>query len=54
MKISEISRNQKILLKYKLDIDIKNINQFKKILQQLITIYNNVKHTQQQDINQVK
>ena len=30
---------------YKLNFDIKNINQFKKILQQLITIYNNVKHT---------
>lgn len=30
---------------FKLDITIKDINTFKKTLQQLITIYNNVKHT---------
>ena len=30
---------------FKLNIDFKNINQFKKTLQQLITIYNNVKHS---------
>lgn len=30
---------------FKLDITIKDVNTFKKTLQQLITIYNNVKHT---------